>query len=143
MGRMRDHTTTLVHCPDGHFVDIDDKIVPLIKAFWAAGINTVQSCQDHDGMVWIGLENPETLGRLLTIIGPYMDEDLVERSAMHGEVLTPDSYPEQRQFWRYRILPEPRDEIEVTFAVSLEFPPSDIPVVVGLLETAVLSGDCV
>ena len=41
------HPTKRLRAPDGTRADIDVMLVPLIKALWAAGYDTVGSCQDH------------------------------------------------------------------------------------------------
>jgi hypothetical protein len=38
-------------------VDIDEKIAPIIKAIWDAGIPTMRSCQDLNEFVYIAFEN--------------------------------------------------------------------------------------
>jgi hypothetical protein len=40
------HPTKRLRAPDGTRADIDVMLVPLIKALWAAGFDTVGSCQD-------------------------------------------------------------------------------------------------
>lgn len=40
------HPTQRLTAPDGTEVDIDDEIVPLVRAVWALGLNTTASCQD-------------------------------------------------------------------------------------------------
>lgn len=40
------HPTQRLIAPDGTEVDIDEKIVPLVRAVWALGLNTAASCQD-------------------------------------------------------------------------------------------------
>jgi hypothetical protein len=40
------HASQRLPAPDGAEVDIDDEMVPLIRALWALGLTTVASCQD-------------------------------------------------------------------------------------------------
>jgi hypothetical protein len=43
---MNHHPTMRVRTPDGNDADIDVLMVPLVKALWAAGYETVTCCQD-------------------------------------------------------------------------------------------------
>ena len=40
------HPAMRLRAPDGEWADIDAKLVPLIKALWAGGYDTIGCCQD-------------------------------------------------------------------------------------------------
>jgi len=54
---------------DGKVVDIDDKLVPLMKALWNAGMETRMSCEDNlpRGCCWIQFATKEDRARFLAI----------------------------------------------------------------------------
>ena len=82
------HPTKGLKTPDGTTADIDMMLVPLIKALWAAGFETIGSCQDlgeslknygRKGLYWKGyvlleMPVPDTL-RLLDLAAdsPFID----------------------------------------------------------------------
>lgn len=83
------HPARRLTAPDGTVAAIDTLLVPLIKALWAAGYETIGSCQDlgeslknyqRKGPYWLGyvlLEMP--VADTLRLLDAAADSPLIER----------------------------------------------------------------
>jgi hypothetical protein len=121
----------------GEPVEIDVEIVPLIKLIWAHELDTVLSCQDQDGCVW--LEMPGRYAqRLVRIVA---DEDRELRANILGMVPIEVEDPEQLEAyqlahrWGYRVMAVFEDG-ELWLSVGLRFPRDQLATVVAALERA-------
>lgn len=117
----------------GTTIGIDENIADLVRAVWAAGIDTINSCEDHvDGLVYLVLADLADLDRLLRLVslGAYAVH------IMNDDVGAPDSSPEESWRWRYRLRPvHPNGPGPWRFIVSVEFPPTHIPEIIRCLDT--------
>jgi hypothetical protein len=88
------HPTKRLRAPDGTRAEIDVMLVPLIKALWAAGYDTIGSCQDlgessgraaeRHGVYWKGyalLEMP--VADTLRFLDAAADSPLIDRLMLH------------------------------------------------------------
>lgn len=65
------HPAMRLRAPDGEWADIDARLVPLIKALWADGYDTIGCCQD------IGESAGEVSDRWATHWGGYAQVELL------------------------------------------------------------------
>ena len=117
----------------GQPTQIDEEIVPLIKAMHEVGIQTMQSCQNMDGRVWIQLGDVDDLSTLMSAVTIYdQDPDSIFERLTDWEVGAPH-WDESPRNWRYTISPYPLDgngdvwPAKWSFTALVEFPPSDLP----------------
>lgn len=127
-----------------HEAAIDEKIAPLIREIWTAGIETVNSCEDNKpGIVWVQFASSEGCAVFLDIISRYTDCD--ESEFLYRRVLQRES-----RNWEYALHPndysldEWLDDDDVVneshsgvsnfgFSVSVRFPVTDLPILVERL----------
>ena len=126
------HEEVPVTRPDGSVVGIDEAIAPLLAALWRAGVDTINSCQDHvDGLVYVVLADLSDLDRLLSLVSLGS----LTVNVMNDDVGAPDSSPEEGWRWRYRLRPvDPNGAGPWRFIVSVEFPPAHVPEVIRCLD---------
>ena len=63
------HKAVYVYSPfEKEYVSIDEKIVDLIKAIWAKGIDTINSCQKNEGLIWIEFATVFDAERFINIL---------------------------------------------------------------------------
>jgi hypothetical protein len=132
----------------GDVVEIDDDIVPLIHACWDLEIETINSCQDNGGFVWLNIA-PFCLDEFLEAISLHTDNgDLIQRMSEISNL--PDVWDTSggldlvnpNRWWvSLCTFPDERDDGKLLFytSISVRFPPSDLAEVVLALETAALA----
>lgn len=127
------HVEVPVTHPSGEVIGIDEAIAPLLAAMWAAGIDTINSCQGHvDDMVYLVLADMADLDRLLSLVSLGS----LAVSIMNDDIGAPDSSPEEPWRWRYRLRPvHPNGPGPWRWIVSVEFPPAQVAEVIRCLET--------
>lgn len=125
------HVEVDVPHPSGELVPIDAGIAGLVAAMWAAGIETINSCEDHvDGLVYLVLADIAGLDRLLRLVSLGS----LAVNVMNDDVGAPDSSPEEPWRWRYRLRPvHPNGPSPWRFIVSVEIPPGHVPEVIRCL----------
>lgn len=127
------HAESPARHPDGRVIGIDENIADLLETMWAAGINTISSCEGHvDDLVYVVLADMADLDRLLGLVSL----GTLAVHVMNDDVGAPDSSPEEPWRWRYRLRPvHPNGPGPWRFIVSVEFPPAHIPEVVRCLDS--------
>lgn len=121
----------------GEPVEIDVEIVPLIRLIWSHDLETVLSCQDQDGYVWVELPG-RYAQRLLNIVAGQ-DKELGRN--ILGSVPIEVDYPEgfdaykRAHSWDYRTQAVFEDG-ELWLSVGIRFPRAQLPAVVAALEQA-------
>jgi hypothetical protein len=118
---------------DGERVEVDAEIVPLVELIWSHGLDTVLSCQDQDGGVWVELPGRDAQ-RLLRLVAAQ-DEEL--RANILGLVpieVEPDDVDAYKRdhCWDYRTLAVFEDG-ELWLSIGLRFPRAQLPAVVAAL----------
>lgn len=110
---------------------IDEGVAGLLAAMWDAGIETINSCEDHvDGNVYVVLADLAGLQRLLSLVSLGS----LAVNVMNDDVGAPDSSPEESWRWRYRLRPvDPNGPGLWRFIVSVEFPPAHVAEVIRCL----------
>lgn len=116
---------------------IDKKIAPLLSIIWYEfGFQTLNSCEDNFGSVWVNFAELEEMESFLSIIAQVRDED-------------PELYSEMREDWKYKIVPNDlaeevdfeNDEVSyvgpssIIFCASLRFPKEDLDRVMEVLRS--------
>lgn len=149
------HPTQRLTAPDGTEVDIDDEIVPLVRAVWALGLNTAASCQDfgdgtagqraakqhdpryggdafiayHAGYAWLKMPRADA-ARLLNML---LKTELHDRIALRW---TPNS-------WRIHV-PIVFDEdiggMTLAYATQIFFPRDQTDSLTSVLESILCDG---
>jgi hypothetical protein len=125
------HPFEVLVTPHGHDVEIDCELVPIMKALWAQGITTTQSCQGpalERGHAYIVFLTSTDAARFLTSLKLDESEDPESMYQRIGEY-HPDLWSPPWLVWRFKAHPEPlaSDPVTFTFGMCVEFPPSDIP----------------
>lgn len=126
------HEEVPVPHPSGGVIGIDAGITDLVAAMWAAGIETINSCEDHvDGLVYVVLADMADLDRLLRLVSL----GTLAVNVMNDDVGAPDSSPEEAWRWRYRLRPvHPNGPGAWRFIVSVEIPPAQVGEVIRCLD---------
>jgi hypothetical protein len=78
--RMNEHPSIELVSPLGDGVQIDHDIAPLIQWLWDRGWQTVNSCQDNHGYVWIEFFSATEAEAFLDYIMKRGDETLKSRA---------------------------------------------------------------
>lgn len=55
---------------------VDEGIAPLILELWKAGIDTVMSCENNNGRVWIQFPSSDDAEQFVSIVAEDYDEDI-------------------------------------------------------------------
>lgn len=135
----RRHEAVILRDRFGDEVEIDVGIAPLIKELWRAGIDTWESCEDDDGMVWIDLDQWDNIAFIKIVAGEYDDDiDSLHNRVMQGWKHNDGSLDGQ---WRYGVAlneyswdPAPPPGVPPTsLIVSIRFPRSDYKEVLRLV----------
>ncbi len=122
---------------------IDEKIAPLIREMWKAGIETLNSCEENQpGIIWVQIASSEGCALFLDIISRYADSD--ESEFLYRRVLQRKS-----RNWEYALHPKDYsldewldDDVvneshsgvpDFGFSVSVRFPVTDLPILVERL----------
>lgn len=81
----RRHEAELVPYHTVQYIEIDKKLVPLMKELWNAGIRTRMSCEDNvpKGYVWIEFRSPSDLDKFLATQGESLHKFLKELKPQH------------------------------------------------------------
>ena len=128
-GRPHPYATLDYH---GERVEVDVEIVPLVERLWALDFDTLLSCQDQDGRVWVEFPGPSAEQFL----------DLVARSdsELRANVLglvpidTDDFEAHKREHaWQFLTVALRGDDRGVWLSVGVRFPRSDLPAVMAAL----------
>lgn len=127
------HREVPVEHPRDGFVPIDENIAELLAAMWHAGIDTVNSCEDHvDGLVYVVLADMADVDRLLRLVSL----GTLAVNVMNDDIGAPDSSPEEPWRWRWRLRPvHPNGPQPWRFIVSVEFPAAHVPEVIRCLDS--------
>ncbi|HVM14408.1 MAG TPA: hypothetical protein VM287_08775 [Egibacteraceae bacterium] len=72
---MADHPQVHIELGDRQ-ADVDEGIAPLIMELWKAEIDTVMSCQDNNGHVWVQFASAPDAEDFLDIVAGDYDEDV-------------------------------------------------------------------
>lgn len=122
---MSHHTLQILHPEWREMVDIDAGMAPLIEALWAAGMGTLNSCQDRSeeatpkpGIAWIQFASAGSFETFLDVVQgdgldhedwqiDFMVEDFAEYVDDHDGVQRPD-------FHDYRVTVSVRYPFELT-----------------------------
>jgi transcriptional regulator with XRE-family HTH domain len=125
--------------------DIDEGIAPLIREMWVAGIDTVMSCQqDGHGSVWIEFEDLEDIMAFFTIVARYepgpdtlynrMNPVFVDKGPLPSWDV--ELFIQDLGAWACEHDPGMNGQYEPAFyfALSLRFPPQDLPTVLKRLK---------
>jgi hypothetical protein len=75
MSEYSKHAFQLLTDPYDDEVEIDIEIVPLIRALWALGLETMNCCQDNHGYIWIEFP-PDHAQVFMNAVRDNCDEDL-------------------------------------------------------------------
>lgn len=131
--------------------EVDEGIAPLILELWKAGIDTMMSCQDNDGRLWIEFPDTADAARFLDVVADY-DEDVESIYNRATGEWEPDDWEAFRaeRAWHYSTSPIDYgvDQIafgddqafadlghrDFGFTLSVRFPLSDYPTVAARLE---------
>lgn len=148
------HPVQRLTAPDGTEVDIDEGIVPLVRAVWALGLNTEASCQDfgdgtagqraatehesryggdafiayHSGYAWLKMPLPDAYRFLNMLLGTEFRDRVARR-------WTPGS-------WRIHVpvvFDDDNDEMALAYAAQIFFPRGQVDSLQSALER--LSGE--
>jgi hypothetical protein len=65
---------------DGDRIQIDQEIAPLIRQIWDMGLDTLNSCQDNFGYVWVEFTTATGASTFLSTIAKHGDADLRYRA---------------------------------------------------------------
>ena len=111
---------------DGEQVEIDVEIVPLIKLLWERELDTFNSCQDHDGYVWVEFHGPSATEFLNFVAGQNRE---LRGHMLHSVPCGVDS-PEvfdawvRQHGWTYSVLPWSgwENDPKIRFLVSVHSP---------------------
>jgi hypothetical protein len=142
------HPSQRLHTPSGEVADIDDEMVPLVRAIWALDLKTISSCQDfgdgvagqraachHEsryggsafisfyyGYAWLKMPTPDAK-RLADLLAETEFRDQVTQR------WTPGS-------WRMHVPLVFRENlgIELDVAAQIHFPKQQIPSLTSALE---------
>jgi hypothetical protein len=124
--------------------DVDEGIAPLIVELWKADIDTVMSCQDNNGRVWVDFASAADAEQFLDIVAGAYDEDVHSfYNRITGEYEDDDWQTFRAEHaWRYDCSPmdyngalhDERGEVEqpaeaercIVFHISVRFPPYDL-----------------
>ena len=85
----------------GEMVEIDRKIAPLMQAVWDVGIETLMSCEDVSGMLWIEFDSPEDAMRFLDIAVVYDETD----NSIYNRAESLSQGGSRSRDWEYLITP--------------------------------------
>jgi len=115
------HPSVKMTTPDGEEVDIDERIVDLIRSCWDAGIRTQESCQDFEDngsdLVFVSFPTPDDYLNFARVVveGGARDElyDRIAGVRDHG--------------WEWALVPLDAEWVES------EPPPDNVPVRAGFL----------
>jgi hypothetical protein len=77
---MNEHPTVDLTDPYGGVVQIDSEIAPLIQWLWNRGWDTINSCQDNFGYVWIEFVGTSAAEAFLEYIVEHGDKTLRSRA---------------------------------------------------------------
>lgn len=87
--------------------DVDAGIAEFILELWRAGIETMMSCQDNDGRVWVEFPSANDAERFLDIVAGEYDDDiysLYNRLVHEGEDDDWETFRESHA-WQYACAP--------------------------------------
>lgn len=123
----RIHNSTLVRVRHME-AEIDVEIASLIEELWIAGIHTHCSCQENTpGIAWISFDSGKDAERFLAIVALEYEGDCDSLYArMLGGDWTFDALPDDLAVGDDDVI-EPRGSPNISIAVSVRFPRSDIP----------------
>ena len=124
---MTEHPQVVVSAPDGYQAEVDEQLAPLIQRLWAERVDTLNSCQDNQGQVWVQFMTGMDTERFLELLGLEVDDTL------------------QIEDWDYRAhvwnLNEQLDGDEIVptgppdflLSISVRFPHEDLPAILDRL----------
>ena len=117
----------------GEPIQIDVEIVPLIKAIWSHDFETLLSCQDQDGRVWVELPGRDAQ-RLLRLLAGQDGELRGHILRMLPIEVDPDEFDAYHaaHSWEYSVMAL-SEAGELFLAVSIRFPRDQLPAVVSAL----------
>jgi hypothetical protein len=98
------HPQRRISCGD-RSADVDDGIADLLLEAWRADFDTMMSCQDAFGRIWILFTWPAAAERFLTIVASQFDADLegiYHRIVGEHEVAGWDALRTERA-WTYQV----------------------------------------
>lgn len=119
------HPVQRLRSPEGRRADVDELLVPLVQALWAAGVPTVAGCQNVREFVTCAAA--ERMQRILAEVGPLTHAT----SALHGHgyLRLIDDGPAARKFLR-AAGPRLTRCGRLDILVQIEFDPADLPALV-------------
>ncbi len=158
MGIPFDHKQTTVYYPGYQdFIEVDERIAPLLVTLWDAKLRTCNSCEENEpGKIWIEFYSMKDVERLLTIL----IKSLGNRVHKHPEINDWFCYRilghevEGLSSWHYdaypnlsptgpnqrNIYPKKIFESRVELSVSVRFPKEDNQIVIDLVTKYVSKG---
>lgn len=138
-------------------VAIDVEVAPLIRLLWDLNIDTINSCQNNHGRVWLEFASALDAEIFLNTVAAYEDDFDALYNRIRGawspaDQVEDDGWRDQ-QAWSYEASPidQSVDEVETaegeieeyvtgpadfTFSISVRFPLSDLQSVVDRLRAA-------
>ena len=138
----RQHKTVIVE--EGEWkAKIDERLAPLIRAIWKAGIETTMCCQEfHRGIAWIAFASADDLTAFLNLVGIYEsgDDTLYNRiNYRNGAISAP--------LWEYFVNVGDLQENngyhgppDFNITIGLFFPVCDIPALLKRLTDIAATG---
>jgi hypothetical protein len=118
--------------------EIDERIAPLVREIWKAGIRTIMSCQETEpGIAWIEFDSVADLIRFLNVVAQY--EEGVD--TLYNRINRRRVGPTSTSCWEFQLnlldcgfSPQDDDRYEgpadFLVSVGVYFPQGDLPVLV-------------
>lgn len=98
---MPDHPQTHIALGERE-ADVDESVAPLILELWKADIDTLMSCQDNNGRVWLDFPSAEDAQKFLDIAAGDYEEDvfsLYNRVTVEFTDDDAETFQEQNAWW--------------------------------------------
>lgn len=129
--------------------EVDEGIAPLILELWKAGIDTMMSCQDNNGRVWLAFPDPVDATGFLNLAADFDTDVHSLYNALGAGEYEPEDWENFREnrAWHYQASPidygaglGDDDELydrgyrDFGFHISIRFPQQDYPVVLARLK---------
>ena len=126
---MTQHPQVVVSAPDGYQAEVDEQLAPLIERLWAERVDTLNSCQNNQGQVWVEFTSAMDAERFLELLGIDFEDTLqIEAWDYRAHVWNLNERVEGDEI-------VPTGPPDFILSISVRFPQEDLPVVLDRLET--------
>ncbi|HEV8276809.1 MAG TPA: hypothetical protein VGQ26_14095 [Streptosporangiaceae bacterium] len=118
---------------------VDQALAPLIRELWRAGIDTNMSCQqDGHGLVWIQLPPASAEAFLNIVAGNRPADSDLDPDSLYNRVIGDLQPSDLCGAWRLEAAPCDFAAVgmpaDIDIAISVRFPPADLPAVLDCLQ---------